>query len=151
MIKKWILNRKFVKDALLQAEIKAFPKAQTDIIETMADDLEQRASELADKKLGDLLSPIDFKQIVTLNKQQGILFIGGEQVDKGEIANLRSEAEFLLASSIWKLLQESPKDLAYKAMFVAGETLVDMQKGRSMLYTLQAQKNILDLLMQTKK
>lgn len=158
MIKNWILSRQFVidyvnqnvKDAEKDYVTKNLALAQKDVLETMADDIEDRADELADKKMSDLLSPIDWKSIVTLNKTQGILFVGGQQIDKERLANLKSEAEFILRSDLWQLMYESPKDIAHKAMFVSGETLVDMQKGRSMLYALQAQKNILDILVKAK-
>lgn len=144
MIKEWILKRPFVLEALREAEIKAFPKAHKDILDTMADDLDAKAKELADKKLNDLLSPTDLHCIVTLNKQAGAIYIGGERVDEGRLANLKSEAEYFEKSDLWKLLYESPKELAQRAMFVAGESVDDMKKGRSILYTLSSQKNILE-------
>jgi hypothetical protein len=99
--------------------------------------------ELAKKKLNDLLSPVDLTKIVTLDKNKGILFIGGEKVDDIRLNNLKAEAEFFLQSDLWRLLYESPKELASRAMFVSGETLADMQKGKSILYTLSVQDNII--------
>jgi ATP-dependent protease HslVU (ClpYQ) peptidase subunit len=154
MIKKWILGRKFVFD-YVQAQIKGaeagfatrlFKNAQADVLETFQDDLEKKAEELAKKKLNDLLSVVDMNAVVTINKQQGILYIGGERAEDGRLANLKQEADFLATSDIWKLIQESPKELAQKAMFVAGESVEDMKKGRAMLYTLSSQKNIVEIL-----
>ena len=147
--KNFILGIKFIKEELNAAYkhggIAAFPKAQKDILETMRDDLDKQAEELADKKLADLLSPVDWRKVVTVDKQRNIIFIGGEQVDPGKRDNLRAEAEFFAQSELWQLLQETPKDLAQRAMFVSSESLVDLQKGKSMLYHLSAQKNIVEL------
>lgn len=148
---KWFSKLPLLKKIYRQGGIDSFALAQKDILETMADDLEKQAEKLSRKHMNDLLSPIDWNSVMTLNKGQGILYVGGEIVDKGRAANLRSEAEFLLSSDLWKVLYESPKELAHKAMFVTGETLVDLQKGRAILYHLQAQKNILDILKQIKK
>lgn len=152
MIKDWILKRKFVfeyvQDQIRGAEISFhtanFANAQKDVLETMADDLEKRANELAEKKLADMLSVVNPRAIVSVNKQQGAIYIGAERPDAGRLNNLKQEAEYLLKSDIWHLIYETPKELAQRSMFVAGETLVDMQKGKSMLFTLATQKNILD-------
>lgn len=148
---KWLSKFPLFKAVYRQGGIDSFALAQKDILETMNDDLEKQAEKLSRKHLNELLSPIDWNSVLTLNKNQGILYMGGERVDEGRAANLKSEAEFLLNSDLWKVMYESPKELAHKAMFVTGETLVDLQKGRSMLYALQAQKNILDILKQLKK
>lgn len=144
-LKKVILSLKFVKDALHEAEIQAFPKAHKDILETMRDDLDKKSEELAKQKLNDMLSIVDMKKVVTIDKQHGIVFIGGERIDENRLANLKSETEFLMQSDIWQLLYETPKELAQRSMFVSGESLADMQKGKSMLYLLSSQKNILDI------
>lgn len=147
-LEKVILKISFINHALKEAErfggIASFPLAQKDIMETMADDLDKKAEELAKKKLNDLLSPVDLKSVVTLNKQIGAIFIGGQRVEDGRLTNLKSEAEFITNSEIWQLLSETPKSLAERAMFINGEGLDDLKKGRSILYTIATQKNILD-------
>ncbi len=75
------------------------------------------------------------------------VFIGGVKAEPMQLQNLKAEAEFLLNSSLWSILHETPKELAHRAMFVAGESLADMAKGRTVLYTLNTQKRILDMLM----
>lgn len=153
MIKDWFQNfikgLAFVGEAIKESErrggINAFPLAQKDILETMRQDIDKQADELAVKKLNDLLSAVDLKSVVTFNKQQGTIFIGGERADEGRLANLKSEAEYFSQSDLWKLIYETPKQLAERSMFVAGESLVDMQKGRSILYTLASQKEIIDM------
>ncbi len=149
-IKQWILNRKFVVDsfnvelqkAREEERIVAFKNARQDLEETNVYDVDTKAKELSTKQVNDLLSPTDLRKIVTLDKQRGIIFIGGEKAEEGRLANLKQEAEFFLQSDLWSLLYETPKELASRAMFVQGETLADLQKGKSILYTLSTQNNI---------
>ncbi len=147
MIKQWILN-KFFKEELDSAtragSIDAFKKAHADITDTMVDDVEKRAGVLADEKLRMMLSPVNFGQIVGIDKQKGIVYIGGVQATQEQLINLKSEVEFLESSTLWPLLHETPKKLAQDTLFVSSETLVDLQKGKSMLYFLSQQKNIMD-------
>lgn len=143
---RYILGLKFVKRAMREAEIQAFPKALEDLKETNVYDVDTKAEELSNKKLNDLLSNVDLTKIVSLDKSHGIIYIGGERTDASRLNNLRSEAEFLLNSDLWTLLSETPKELAQRQMFTNGETLADLQKGKSILYMLSTQKNILDIL-----
>jgi len=142
----WLKKLPLFKVVYRQGGIDSFALAQKDILETMADDLDEKAEELAKQKLNDLLSSIDLHKIVTLNKQAGIVYIGGERAEEGRLSNLKSEAEFIANSELWQLLMETPKSLAERAMFISGEGLDDMKKGRSILYTLSAQKNVVDVL-----
>lgn len=157
-IKKWVLGRKFVREVIKRSSfrafeagkkkggVEAFPLAHKDIMETVADDLDKKAEVLANKKLNDLLSPVDLTTILTVDKDHGFVFIGGEKVPEGRLKNLKSEADYLIQSDIWKLLYNTPKELASRAMFVTSESLDDMKKGKSILYTLSTQKNILETL-----
>ena len=114
---KFLSKLPLFRDVYRQGGIDSFALAQKDILETMVDDIEKRADELAKKKLNDMLAPVDLNAIVTLNKQQGIMFIGGERADDGRLSNLKQEAEALLKFDLWGLLSETPKKLAERAMF----------------------------------
>jgi len=156
MIKNWIVNLRFVREYYSGTTFeekftteekiyqKAFADALNDLKETNVYDTEKKAEELANKKLNDLLSNVDLNKIVTLDKQRGIVYIGGEKVDEGRLGNLKAEAEFFLQSDLWQLIHETPKELAQRQMFVNGETLADLQKGKSILYVLSVQKNIVE-------
>lgn len=146
MIKQWIIKT-FFKDLAMDS----FRKAHSDILETMRDDLDVKAEELAKEKLARLLSPVNLDKIVTIDKTRGFVFIGGEKVDEKRLANLKAEAEAIKEFDLWHLMYETPKELAQKAMFVSGEGLADLQKGKSILYTLSTQKNILDIFLSYKK
>lgn len=158
--KVWILNKKFFKDvlgdfredAISEFEFRkgtlyrqAFNDARKDLEETNIYDLNKQAEELAVKKLNDLLSTVDMKKIVTMDKTNGIVYIGGERAEAGRLANLKAETEFFLQSDLWHLIHETPKELAQRTMFVSGETLADLQKGKSILFTLSSQQNILSI------
>lgn len=153
-IKNWILKQKFVQDAFVQYRDRAineerpriFSLAQKDILETLANDTDKQAELLAQKKLKDLLSLIDEKDVISIRGKQ--VLIGGEQLNDSQLANLRSEVEFLKASHIWTILNETPKKLAEQAMFVDdGKIENQLLKGRAILYTLATQKKILETVM----
>lgn len=148
ILKRFILNLGFVKKEIEDAKNYGFEADQLGIIKRFEMAKMREVDALADKKLNALLSPVDLTQIVTLEKtpQGGILSIGGEKADASKLANLRAEAEFITASEIWKLLQETPKELAHRAMFIQSESLDDLKKGKSILYTLSVQQNIVDVL-----
>ena len=151
-LKRWILNRKFIQDYARNYDypdrdraiyIKAFEGAEKSLKETLNLDIEKKAKELADKMINDMLSFVDENKIISVNTH-GMVYIGGEQADKAYLMNLKSEAEMIESTNMWTILYESPKKLAQEAMFVKGETLADMAKGKSMLYLLATQKKILD-------
>jgi len=106
--------------------------------------------ELAQQKLESLLSVIDTKKIISVDKA-GIVYIGGVQQDKVVLQNLKQEAEMLLASDLWKILYHTPNALAQKAMF-KDEGILENQliKGRAMLYLLDTQLKVLTTLTQVK-
>lgn len=112
---------------------------------------EQIIEEKVNKKLLELLTIVDPRLIVTQDIKNGVIYVGGERVEDGRLMNLKSEAEFLLNSEIWKVLYETPKHLAQRALFVDSKSLEDLQKGKSMLHTLDTQKNILELFKSVKK
>lgn len=95
-------------------------------------------------RITTLLSNVDLTKIVSKDPR-GLILIGGIHADNVRLTNLKAETEFLLQSELWTLLYETPKELAQRAMFINSESLDDMKKGKSILYTLSTQKNILNL------
>lgn len=141
---KWLSKFPLLKEIYRQGGIDSFALAQRDILETMRDDLEKQAEELSKVKLAQLLSPVDLNQIVKYDKTGRLIYIGSETADEGRLGNLKSEAEMIFATNLWKLLTETPKELAQRAMFIAGDSIHDMTKGRAILYTISTQENILN-------
>ncbi len=153
LIKQWVWNWTWVqfevKEAIKREEInyatRLFKNAVDDVQAGFEGDVKVEAKVMAEKMLVDLLSPIDPKHIVSIDKRGGLIYFGTDKADPAQLKNLQAEAAFLLESQIWRLIHETPKELAQKAMFVEGDSLDTLKKGRSMLYTLQTQKNIVDI------
>ena len=97
------------------------------------------------KEIWREFSLVDPDHILTKDAR-GVVYIGGEMADVAMLQNLKQEAEFLLESHLWKLMTEVPKELAHKEMFINGESLDSVRIGRSMLFVLKTQKNIVELL-----
>lgn len=145
-MRKWLLDSLLFKWAYRQGGIDSFALAQKDILTTMEDDIELRVQNKANKRFLELLTIIDDREIITTDKRGGI-YIGGEAADALKVANLKAEAEFVSQSELWKVLHETPKQLAYKAMFQDdGKVETQLLKGRAILYTLDTQKKVLELL-----
>lgn len=158
-IKQWVLDRQFIQKELNssmntfikfreETYVKAFMDARKDILETMVDDIDKKAKQLSDKRLNEMLSIIDVNNIISIGLKDRCFYLGKEKATDAQINNLKAEAEFLLNSHIWKLLNETPKELAHKTMFVTSESLVDLQKGKSMLFLLDTQNKIIEMLKQ---
>lgn len=157
-MKNWIIKTFFQKEldqvlavAARQGSIDAFEKARDDVEQMMLDRTDEKAEELTKKRLLEMLSTVDYSKVVYYDKLKGIITINGERVDDGRLSNLHAEAEFMLQSDLWALIHETPKQLAQDAMFVQGESMADLQKGKSILYTLASQKKIVDLFKQYQK
>lgn len=142
-IKSWILNRPWIRQEMYS---RVFHQAQDDILETFSGDVVKESEVKAKQIMNDLLSPVDLNYIVSVNRA-GLIFIGGLHADDIRLQNLKAEAEAITKFEIWNLLYETPKELAQREMFVSGNNLESMQKGRSILYTLSTQKKIIDTLL----
>lgn len=149
MIKAWILRQKFVADYVKEQEkdfaTRLFKNAREDVLEEIEVDVEARAEAIAEERLMKLLTLVDWTNVVRIDKAKGILLIGDERADEARLNNLKSEAEIFSSSELWKLLQETPKQLAYDALFKVSESLDDLKKGKAMLYTLDSQQNIVNI------
>ncbi len=125
--------------------------ATDDVLATFNEDVDTRAKELMEQRLSAMLSPVDYSKVVYYDKARGIIQINGESIDPGRLANLNSEASMIAEMDIWQLICETPKELAQRAMFIEGDSIDTMKKGRSMLYHLSAQKNIVDMFKRYKR
>lgn len=101
------------------------------------------------KKLVEMLGFIDYKSVITVSKE-GFLFIGKERIDESRLANLRSEAEFLEKSDIWKLLNETMRYSAYEMMFTKSKSIDDLMSGKMWIYHISTQQKILEMLKSSK-
>lgn len=125
---------------------KAFFDARKDLEETNVYNTEQKAKEMSENKLREMLSIVDFNHIISIDPRSGILFLGTRRATDLELTNLKAEAEALEQFTLWKVLHETPKQLAHETLFVKSESLVDLQKGKSMLYVLSNQQKVINML-----
>lgn len=144
-VRTWLLDKIFIsyRDEKIRD---AFIVAHKDIMSILKDDLDAQAEQLAKEKLAKLLSNVDLSRVVRLDRTKGIVFIGDKRADEARLGNLKSEVEFLLESDLWGLLCQTPRELAQRAMFIEGNDVDQMTKGRAILFTLSAQENILNIL-----
>jgi hypothetical protein len=168
--RQWILNRQFVKYRMVESKMSgialaqrqiatlekkhvsdieevrktAFKYARADLEEMMEEKSEDKIEAEVMRRLDSLLSVVDSSKVVTVDKAKKVVYIGGELATAVKLSSLKAEADFMRQSELWQVLYETPKELAQRSMFVQGETLADMQKGKSMLYVLSNQKNIID-------
>ena len=106
---------------------------------------DKTVEELAQQKLKELFTPVNMQNVVSLDRKGGIIYIGNERADDSRLANLHAEAEFFMESDLWRVINETAKQLAQIAMFTAGDSIDDMKKGRAILFTLSAQQNAVDI------
>lgn len=97
-----------------------------------------------DKRLVEMLGFVDYRAVITVDKT-GFAYIGKERIDEGRLANLKSEAEFLSRSDLWKLLTETMRYSAYEKMFIKSESLNDLLAGKMWIYHLDTQQKILEM------
>lgn len=140
-LQDWVLSWDFVRFHMYTTVYKL---ATDDVLKTNIEDIDERAEEKAKQLLNDLLSPVEWSHVMTINRAKQAV-IGGVVADEARLLNLKSEARFFMDSELWKLLIETPKELAHKALFVEGENIDTMRKGRTMLYTLKSQENIIKI------
>lgn len=97
-------------------------------------------------KLSELLTGVDFNDVISTDKAKGIVYLGKDRANPARLNNLKAEAEFLAQSDLWKLLNETPKELAQKEMFVHADSIEGMRKGRAVIFLMSQQNNIIELL-----
>ncbi len=141
---KWLCTLPLLRQIYRQGGIDSFHHAHKDIWDTMKDDVEKMANDRVHAKLVEMLSPIDWNHVVSQGK--GLIFIGNNKADPAQLQALKAEAELLSTLEIWKILQETPNALGQQAMFKTGEDVDAFKKGRAMLFHLDSQKKIVDLL-----
>lgn len=102
-----------------------------------------------------VLQTPDKQSILTVQKDQKTgatlkLLLGKEEIPPQLLSALKVEAGALSNMSLWKVFQETLKDQAHQIMFEKSETFEDLRSGKMMLYNLDVQKNIVDLLQNLK-
>ncbi len=153
-MKQWLLET-FFKDFKRECEnnaTKAYLNAFKELEDAEAEvkkDIEERAEKLAKQKLENMLSIINEQNIITFDKRNKGIYIGGQRMTDSQLQNLKQEVEALQQFDLWKILNETPKELAKHAMFIDDGNLNNqLLKGRVMLYLLDTQSRILSTIKQ---
>jgi len=151
-MKYFILNLPFVKKIINEAIESAIEFGKNEYqfenlgaIKRLEQFKLQEVDELAQHKLQELLGSVNYKSIVTFDKQTRSIFIGGIKAEDSQLANLRAEAEFFLASELYKILSETKKDIAYKTMFEKSQNFEDMRAGKFILFDIAEDKKLINL------
>jgi len=89
-----------------------------------------------------LLNAILVEDVVTENSAKQVM-IGGVVVAPDELRGLKTEAEYVLNSRVWSLLENTLKSQAQQVIFNKSTSFEDCTTGKLMLYNLDVQKRIL--------
>ncbi len=112
----------------------------------MRDDLDKQANELMEKKLATMLSPIEWQHVISYDEKRGFIFLGGNKANAATLQMLKQEAELISTMELWKILIETPNALGQQTMFRTGEDPDAFKKGRALIFHLDSQKKIVDIL-----
>lgn len=96
----------------------------------------------------ELLCAVDPESILTeVTTDKGRYYlIGGKQIPSQKLARLKMEANLILETELWKILEHTLRHQAEKVMFTKSTTFEDMITGKSMLHNLDVQDKILNTL-----
>lgn len=100
-------------------------------------------NKLLDRLTRALLPSTTVKGVLALNKQLR-LYEDGAVMSPQALHSLKEEVKFLEQSIIWKHLNANLVRNAQIIMFEKSESLIDLRIGKTMLYTLDTQKKILE-------
>lgn len=78
------------------------------------------------------------------------MYEDGVMLTPQALASLRQEVLFLQDSLIWKYINSNVNSEAAKLMYHKSQTLMDMTIAKTILYTLDVQKNILESIKKSK-
>lgn len=92
-----------------------------------------------------LLPVIKPEDLIAFTKN-GKVFVGGKELAPNELNNLRSEADILGKLQIWDLIVNKLNEKSQKKMYLDAIDATDMIVGKTILYVLNFQKEILDKL-----
>ena len=81
-------------------------------------------------------------EIFTSNGKQ--VFLGGEQISKQELADLKGEVSALKEFRLWNIFHQTLRDHAIKRAIVNSQTFEEVLAGKMMLHNLGIQRNIVD-------
>lgn len=86
---------------------------------------------------------IDLEKVLTVDKI-GNLFLNGRPIDPKKKDNLKKEVFMFKNSVLWEILTNTLESQAYEAGWTKAKTLEDLMNAKSICYTIEVQKNIIE-------
>lgn len=118
-------------------------RKKRDTYETMTE------SELLYELLWKKYNAIDPHKLIHVGQSSDGMWsvkLGGKAVKGIELQNLQNEAELLKSTNLWKMMKEAKKNAAHTYMFTGMKTLEDSHYGKTLLYALSIDDQILTAL-----
>lgn len=98
----------------------------------------------------NLLSLATIKDVLTYNEKKREIYLDGQIIPPNGLNELREEINWLLNSRIWSIINGSVDSQAKQVIFDKSKTNDDLIAGKSMLYTLDLQRKIIQILINAK-
>lgn len=96
-----------------------------------------------------LMPIVDENKMLFIDKYNKV-FINNQQINPQEARNLQVEAEYLDKCGLWKLIVNYINEDVRRKVFEKSQTPIDMVIGKTILYTVNIQKKIIDKLKNVK-
>ena len=118
-------------------------KLKTKLLNYLLDNLDKNQKHLVlTQAVSDLFNNISDKDIFKISGQDWLF--KNKKLSENEKLRLVSEAELLLKTNLWQMLQTEIRYRANKKMFLDSQTEYDLIAGKLMLYQLDIIKSVLN-------
>lgn len=136
-----ITENEIVRD-VLPKNVLVLPEKYADLniarnMQVMTDE----RSDIEDWLLGSVMNVPVTKDILSF--PNGVTVLGGRRLLPAEVNQLRNEARVLRKMKLWNAMHETVIESAKKMMFENSRSYEDMRAGKTILYALDMQSNIL--------
>lgn len=149
-IRYWLLGKQIQKQ-MVKAEQAGRDAANWEYTENLKEisrqysrDIESATNEKL-SRMDHLVNPDDVLTASYLpDGTTKMVLLNNEQLNGQEIRNLKNEVSLYKNGRLWKIMNSTLKKQAEDIMFVKASSFEDMRAGKSMLRTLDIQKNIME-------
>jgi hypothetical protein len=97
--------------------------------------------------LKHLLKAIVLSDVLKMDEKTGVMTLGGEKLTENELRGLKEEAGYIKRTRLWSVLTNTLQDQAHTVMFQKSKNWEDMVTGKTMLYNIDIQEKIIDMLL----
>ena len=95
--------------------------------------------------LKSLLNAVVPEQVVRVSKDNKLLVVG-QEITPDEAQSLLAEVQFIEKTRFWEICQNTLKDQAHKQMFDNAKIYDDIIWGKALLYNLDLQLKIMEII-----